>query len=158
MTCSKCGNELNEGAKFCTKCGSKVKVKLGKLSTLSVILISVGVILTFIPFSALFLPWRLAISFSLLVFFSGITLAFISLYIKKGKLTMSVGIAACMMFLVWSILFFAEFRLIFAILYVAVILAFILLYKKKHKIILIAGLAVIILAVVLQFVSVFRAF
>ena len=137
MTCSKCGNELNEGAKFCTKCGSKVRVKLNKLFIPSVILMSVGLLGSWLPLGS---P----------LFFSGITLALISLYKNKHKTTMSVGIAAGAL----NILFTGKFLqvqvllwgiLINIILSGAIILTFILLYKKRHKIILIVGLGVYVL-------------
>ena len=164
MTCSKCGNELNEGAKFCIKCGSKVKVKLNRLFIPSVILMSIGIILPVSILIILHIPIGIILSRSIwilpfifvfeievlhifgigvLLFFSGIMLALISLYMNKHKMTMIVGIVACalMMLLLggWA------FDIINIILSGAIILTFILLYRKKHKIILIAGLAVIAL-------------
>ena len=170
MTCSKCGNELKEGVKFCTKCGCKVKVKLDKLFITSVILMAVGIIgiimIIMIPVridwnnpQLFLLDFLLFLRFigysSFLLFFSGITLAFISLYMKKGKLTMIVGITAYALIM----LFFSSILvggLINTFMSVAIILAFILLYNKKHKIILIAGLAVIALSFVLRLIYIFR--
>ena len=101
MNCSKCGNELKEGAKFCTKCGSKIK--LSRLFISSVILIAVGVIGGIQSFF-LFCPYRwewerrdpfpVLTILTVLTLVSGITLALISLYKNKHKMTMIVGITA----------------------------------------------------------------
>ena len=149
MVCEKCSNELNEGLKFCTKCGSKVKVKLDKkLFIPSVILMSVGIlgILGMIgiirigqiinipphplPFlHNLFRPsfvdgggilWNLqprgswggySNLFIQLTFFSGITLAFISLYKKRHKATMIVVISACALYLLIGLLSWIEWHM-----------------------------------------------
>ena len=164
MTCSKCGNELNEGAKFCTKCGSKVKVKLNWLFITSIILMSVGTILRFFPFSRLsqlFPHYFISLFFSL-SFFSGIILAFISLYKKKNEMTMILGIVACVLHLMMRSWIWRQWwwwlhgtnlqfiSIVAPILIGATILAFILLYKRKHKTTLISGLAVISLSFVLD--------
>ena len=120
MVCEKCGNELKEGGKFCTKCGSKVKVKLDKFFIPSVILMAVGIIgmiyiYFFLRFSFswrnmwVFVSWS-SLFFTSLVFFSGVTLAFISLYRKKHKTTMIAGIAACAVTLLIGLLLWIGVR------------------------------------------------
>ena len=168
MTCSKCGNELNEGAKFCTKCGAKVRWKWLFIS--SIILISVGIIWALIRLYVIGFGDRSP--FASLPFLIGITLALISLYKKKSKMTMIAVIAACALNLLiplikrirmirdWYLdeLWISQLRMQNirdVILSGAIILAFILLYKKKHKIILIAGLAVIALSFVLWLIYIF---
>jgi hypothetical protein len=48
MICSKCGQELKDGIKFCTKCGAKCNVGLAgennNLSYLPLILSCIGII------------------------------------------------------------------------------------------------------------------
>ena len=176
MVCGKCKTTIAKEDKFCPKCGNEVNIKLDKLFIPSVILMAVGVVL--LGLDLVFL-WGWGYVFFLLSFFSGITLAFISLYKskKKQKMIMIVGIAACAFNLLinliirirnimmwrldieWAESAISQMRMQNIrdiILFGAIILAFILLYKKKHKIILIAGLAVIALFFVLYLIPILR--
>ena len=149
MNCSECGNELNEGAKFCTKCGNKVR--LNRLFIPSFILILIWIIGVIAAFLGVLNP--ILVGYMELSGSTGITLALFSLYKNKYKMNMIVGILPCTLNLLINLLNLRWNRVestLNIILSGAIILAFILLYKKRHKIILIAGIAVIALSLVLS--------
>ena len=135
-----------------------MKLICNKMVISSIALMSVGIILRLIFNNFVQLRfWWPANLFNHLAFFSGIMLAFISLYKVKLKITMIAGIAACALLHVLLVWLYCDFiwkgnirNIILSIFSGVIILAFILLYKKRHKIILISGLAVIVLFFLFQ--------
>jgi len=125
MVCSSCGLELNDGAKFCTKCGAKFNFGLTSknniFSYLSLILSVIGIVGMPIIYSiymknygqsifSLFLLFRIPI-------FAGIVLAIISIYKQKNKLALIAGLIPCVYFtlgvLTWILPFLTFLRKIF---------------------------------------------
>ena len=101
MVCEKCGTEIKQGIKFCTKCGSKIgsqKEKLNMLSIPSIILIVIGIIvhisLRFFGLSGEIMGRFNWWSVSYFTLGGGVILALISLYKVKNKITLIIGIIA----------------------------------------------------------------
>jgi uncharacterized membrane protein len=109
MICSKCGQELKDGVKFCTKCGAKFGVDLTSknkiLSYLSIIMSVVGIvglivgtqILIKSGYNDMNLYQKISRNISIfrLFIFAGIILALISLYKQKCKLAFIAGLIPC---------------------------------------------------------------
>ena len=102
MVCSKCGQELKDGVKFCTKCGAKFGVEMKNnnriLIYLSTIFLVIGIIgfLVFIFSRGFFIMsaiGRLSIRASIIV-------AIIAQYRQKSKFALIVGIIACVLAIV----------------------------------------------------------
>jgi hypothetical membrane protein len=112
MTCSKCGQELKEGAKFCTKCGNRFASQNGQqfnglaISSLVLMLIGILSLAVGIRFFGYFI-----IRFQIynLLFLSGVILAFISLFKTKNKITLIAGIIAVALYFLFSFLTFGGF-------------------------------------------------
>jgi len=110
MVCSKCGQELKDGAKFCTKCGAKFNAGLTSkpnilsyLSLITSVVSIVGLIIVLqirringgyitLNIHRFFYIFRL----SLIV---GIILAIIALYKQKCKLAFIAGLTPCAYFI-----------------------------------------------------------
>ena len=105
MVCSKCGQELNDGVKFCTKCGAKFGVDLASknkiLTYLSLIMSVVGIVGLIVGTQILIktnysnMSLFRNLSFFRLSIFTGIILAIISLYKQKCKLAFIAGLIPC---------------------------------------------------------------
>ena len=104
MICSNCGQYLNDGVKFCTKCGAKSNAGLtnkdNKLFTyLSLTFSVVGIICTVI-FQQIYLKefthniWMMLCIFRILTL-TGIILAIMALYKSKSKLAFIAGLIPC---------------------------------------------------------------
>jgi len=102
MICSKCGQELNQGAKFCTKCGTKFNSGLTNnnniLSYLS--FLSVVGVIGLLVVGQLYIknPTQNIVKFIWIfrvIIFIGILLSIISLYKQKSKLAFLAGIIPC---------------------------------------------------------------
>jgi len=114
MICSKCGQELKDGAKFCTKCGYKFLPQKEKLlngiAIPAIILILIGII-AYIGVRFLGLSKGVIIGrvrwwdISDLTLFGGAIIAFISIYKEKNKLALIAGIAACAFYPLIAILY-----------------------------------------------------
>jgi len=106
MICTNCGQELNDGIKFCTKCGAKcnkcnidLTIKNNVLAYLSLIISSVSVVV-FIISQKIIKAQRMQGNFShsdFGTFFifgipTGIILAIIALYRRKSKLALIAGL------------------------------------------------------------------
>ena len=115
MVCKKCETELNEGTKFCTKCGNNVSVEELKNHAIAAIaLISIGIILAlvfrfvirpsaennFLRFIGRFSWFNIRDIF----FYGGIILAYISLYKEKNKKILIFGIIAGAIFPFFTLL------------------------------------------------------
>jgi len=113
MICSKCGQELKDGAKFCTKCGNRFASKNGQqfnvldISSLVLMLIGILSLAIGIRFFTFFI---MRFQIYNLLFLSGVVLAFISIFKTKNKITLIAGIIAVVLYLLFS---FLTFRMIF---------------------------------------------
>ena len=108
MVCSKCGQELKEGAKFCTKCGANFKVleKPSQLIFLSIILSGFGIIGYWIMrfliyssakaenYSSIDTYWIFATCFTIITC-AAIIVALFSLKNQKSFLGIIAGIIPC---------------------------------------------------------------
>ena len=123
MVCSNCGQELNNGIKFCTKCGAKLSVGLTSknniFSYLSLVFSVIGIIGIPVLYSIYLKNYTQSMFFSLfLIFrifiFAGIILALISLYKQKNKLALIAGFIPCVYFvlgvLTWVLPFLGFLR------------------------------------------------
>ena len=98
MICSKCGNNVNDGIKFCTKCGTKCGADFtgnSKLSYIAAILSIIGIIGMFISNPFLFglgyIFWQL----SIIVIIGGIITSLIAIYKQKNKIAYYAGLISC---------------------------------------------------------------
>lgn len=111
MVCSKCGQELNDGVKFCTKCGAKCGVRLTDkkdyiLPILAIVLSVIGAIgLPIISYrlygnnrssdpNVFMLLYKVRYLFTLLIY-SGIVIALILQHKKKNILILIAGLIPC---------------------------------------------------------------
>jgi len=107
MVCSKCSQELKDGAKFCTKCGTKFGIDLTSknknLIYLSLILSVVGIVGLIIVTqvwrnSSGGIDWltiyRIQNIFRLFTF-TGILLAILALYKQNCKMAFIAGLIPC---------------------------------------------------------------
>jgi len=111
MICSKCGQELKEGAKFCTKCGTSFKETMNvipvnlALPIASIVLSAISIIGYFIIrrfreyriFFILFtkIPYHVFYNGSLLLATIGILLALIAQNKQKSLLGFIAGLIPC---------------------------------------------------------------
>jgi hypothetical protein len=107
MICSKCGQELKDGAKFCTKCGTNVKEAIGltpanmALPIISIILSVIGIIISWlIPIIGNNGDWRtitvyIVQSSVTLLIYAGIIVAFFSIYKQKSLIGFVAGLIPC---------------------------------------------------------------
>jgi len=105
MVCEKCGTELKEGIKFCTKCGNKFISQNGNFNGLaisSVILMLIGALL---PIGMIILGFYYYYGLRHLPFSVGVILAFFSLYKGKNKITLIGGIVALSLMVLFSFIF-----------------------------------------------------
>ena len=119
MICSKCGQELKDGVKFCTKCGAKFGTDLtseNKIFTyLSLILSVIGIIglnvvlqinlkqTAYNPkINTFFWLFRLSM-------FAGTILAVIALYKQKCKLAFIAGLIPCAYYILSTLPNFLQF-------------------------------------------------
>ena len=111
MVCPKCGQELNDGVKFCTKCGAKFGTNLTSknniLPYLSLVVSVVGIVGLIVGTQMLMKSYNdpnryQKIVSNLFIFrlsiFAGIILAIISLYKEKCKLAFIAGLIPCAYF------------------------------------------------------------
>ena len=107
MVCFKCGHELKDGIKYCTKCGTKFSYSMHNLLQIFSIIISVigiigdWIILLIIQnliktnnYSSIFTYNTFQYIFSILIY-TGIVFSIISLYMQKVKLSLIIGIILC---------------------------------------------------------------
>ena len=104
MVCSKCGQELKEGAKFCTKCGTSFK-EIVNLKPVNLLLPIISIILTIIGVIGFlfFLRGGVFILFSLPIV-AGIIVALIGQYKQKCLLGLIFGLVPCA-FIIMAIFF-----------------------------------------------------
>jgi len=121
MVCFKCDQELDEGLKFCTKCGAKFNTWMTskKITYLSLILPIVGII-GFWVFRQIVIPtfldsggftndriryYNFLIIRSAFIFpiIAGFMLAFLTLY-KRSKLIFFVGLIPCIHFFITTLM------------------------------------------------------
>jgi hypothetical protein len=112
MICSKCGQELKEGAKFCTKCGTSFKEIINlkpvnlALPITSIILTVIGVIGYWVinyliqnlykagnySSTGIYYPFEI---FSYILIYIGIIVALIGLNKQKSSMGFIVGLIPC---------------------------------------------------------------
>lgn len=106
MICSKCGQELKEGARFCTKCGTSFKETINlapgnlTLPIISIVLTVIGIIgylviqvlLNMREYRAIYFVFQ---NISLILLCFGIIVALISLNKQKSLIGFIVGIIPC---------------------------------------------------------------
>jgi len=109
MVCSKCGQELYERVKYCTKCGASfnfsLKSQISILSYFSIILSIIGLIglniLNQKLISTNYNDYETSIKIISylwifrLIIFSGITVAMVALYKQKSKFGFITGLIPC---------------------------------------------------------------
>ena len=118
MVCLKCGQELNDGVKFCTKCGIRFSswgLNNLMLIYLPIILVLIGIViyvcLRYFGFSNESNNWaRIVGRFSWwsiheFIFFSGLILAFVSMYKNKNKITLITGIIGSLFYPVLTLFY-----------------------------------------------------
>jgi len=107
MICGNCGQELRDGVKFCTKCGSKFSTELAIknkiLTYLSLLLSVVGIVGLIIVYQIywnatdrnLFPTFIRILNIFRIPIFAGIILAILVLYRQKYKLALIAGLIPC---------------------------------------------------------------
>jgi len=98
MTCSNCGQELKEDAKFCTKCGTSFKTTNLALPITSIILSVIGIGL-FLLRAFLYLPISFFSSGDMLLHFS-IIVALIALNKQKSLIGFVAGLIPCVFLII----------------------------------------------------------
>jgi len=105
MVCPKCDQELKEGTKFCTKCGTSFKVSTDlTLPVISIALSVIGIIgyvvIQFIM-RGNYLPIYFVIQdFSLILPSAGILIALISQSKQKSQMGFIAGLIPCVFFII----------------------------------------------------------
>jgi len=124
MICSKCGQELKEGAKFCTKCGTSFKETMNVISVnlalpiasivLSVIGI-IGLLVTMFQQSRIFFIFFTKINFSVfynssfLLVIIGILLALIAQNKQKSLIGFIAGLIPCAYLIIMHVYYIVGF-------------------------------------------------
>jgi len=121
MICSKCGQELKEGAKFCTKCGTSFKetgnlnLMISPLQIISIVLTVIGIIGYWVMrnlYTSSFMEiyWVFSDLFSLLIY-AGIIIAFIAQNKQKSLFGLIIGIIPCIYLIILQVFYIARYFL-----------------------------------------------
>jgi hypothetical protein len=115
MICSKCGLELKDNIKYCTKCGTKlIMLKNNKLSFISIVLSSIGIIGIWILNIMILKLLKTGINTSIstlytiqycfsILLYCGLLISIIAQYKQKSKINFIIGISICVYFVIITI-------------------------------------------------------